>query len=158
MASSHLTARFLTPSSSTFSPRTMPFSSPIIFSRAPCNLSQHRYSAFTNSSKKGPFFFYLCLLCLFFPWVNGLFVVSGVERHDFPAKMLRGSSPIWAGSKICVWSLRFVVYVRCLLKCLWARSLCSAGFMLHEGAANALPLNHVMVSVYQLAFYALLAG
>lgn len=60
--------------------------------------------------------------------------------------------------KFFVWSLRFVMHVRCLLKCLWAWSLCSAGFMLHEGAANALPLNHITVSVYQLAFFALLAS
>ncbi|XP_039127839.1 cytochrome c-type biogenesis ccda-like chloroplastic protein 2 [Dioscorea cayenensis subsp. rotundata] len=95
MASSFLTARFQTPSSSTFSPRTMPLSSPILFSRAPGVLSHPRFSAFTNSSKKG------------------------VERHGFPAKMLRVSSPVWA-----------------------------AGFMLHEGAANALPLNHIMEVAY----------
>lgn len=108
MASSFLTARFQTPSSSTFSPRTMPLSSPILFSRAPGVLSHPRFSAFTNSSKKGLFLFDLCFFCLFFPWINGLFVVSGVERHGFPAKMLRVSSPVWAGSEIFlfgVWGL-----------------------------------------------------
>ncbi|KAJ0980886.1 hypothetical protein J5N97_009141 [Dioscorea zingiberensis] len=69
----------------------MPFSSPSLLSRAPCVSSPARSSAFTNSCKKG------------------------AERHEFPSKMLRLSSPVWAG-----------------------------GIMAHVDAVNALPLNHVM--------------